>query len=292
MRNELKKELEVLVSGSQQEFKEAKKKIEHLFRISKNGEFQREAIIVFEYINKFSEIKNVKNQKAFISGMSLFYLALADEHFEKLSDFTLKVIQDSNGHVREAIKKSSDWLMISLSARFDDPKYEIQNQSRSESYGYLTKIENLMHKYEGFNQKSPKYIEDMEPSVAKTLQFLWCRVSGLLKHIVKSSPDIIKKREEIEMKLSKILRENKISTSFYEIKDMIFEENNHKDFGEIISLFKKIKLIEDLDTIMQVISDAWSYFPHRVLGGKCPKEMVQKYEIESIFESGYPKAQA
>lgn len=57
-------------------------------------------------------------------------------------------------------------------------------------------------------------------------------------------------------------------------------------------LVYKIKSIEDLVTIMQVISDAWSYLPHRALGEKCPKEMVQKYEIESIFESGYTKAQA
>ncbi len=292
MRNELKKALDILVSGTQLEFKEAKKKIEHLRRISKNGEFQREAIIVFEYLDKFNEIKNVKNQEAFISGISLFYLVLADQHFEKLSDFTLRVIQNSNGHVRESVRKSSEWLAISLSSRFDNPKIKIQNQSRSEFYGYLTKIENLMYKYDNFNQKSPKYIEDMEPSIAKSLQFLWSGVSRLLKRMVKSSPDIIKKREEIEMKLSKILRENKIDASFYEIKDMIFEEKDHKDFGEIISLFKKIKSIEDLNIIMQVISEAWSYFPNRSLNGKCPKEIAQKYEIESIFESGYPKVQA
>lgn len=292
MRNELKKALDILVSGTKQEFKEAKKKIEHLFRISKDGEFQRKAVVVFEYLDKFDDIINVKNQEAFVSGMSMFYLVLSDGYFEKLSDFTLKVIQNSDGHVRESVRKSSDWLAISLSSRFDDLKIEIQNQSRSEFYEYLTKIENLMYKYEKLDRKNYKYIEDMKPSVAKSLQFLWCRVSGLLKHIVKSSPDIIKKREDIETKLSKILRENKINASFYEIKDMIFEEKDHKDLGEIISLFKKIKSIEDLNIIMQIISDTWSYFPHRSLGGKCPKEMIQKYEIESVFESGYPKAQA
>ena len=79
----------------------------------------------------------------------------------------------------------------------------------------------------------------MEPSVSKSLQFLWSGVSRLLKHVIKSSPDVIKKREEVEIKLSKILDENKIGASFYEIKEMVFEEKDHKDFGEIISLFKK-----------------------------------------------------
>lgn len=71
MRNELKKVLDILVSGTQLEFKEAKKKIEHLFKISKNSEFQSEATVVFEYLDRFNNIKNVKNQEAFISGISL-----------------------------------------------------------------------------------------------------------------------------------------------------------------------------------------------------------------------------
>jgi IS30 family transposase len=35
---------------------------------------------------------------------------------------------------------------------------------------------------------------------------------------------------------------------------------------------------EDIDRIddeeIQVIQDAWNYFPHRALGGKCPAEIM------------------
>src|SRR3990167_4065255 len=101
MENELRKLLSVLMTGSREEFKKAKKEIESLWHRETKA-FQANAHVALEFLPQFDQIEHIANQKAFASGLNLFFLALGDDHFETLKDFTLKIIQHENGHVREA----------------------------------------------------------------------------------------------------------------------------------------------------------------------------------------------
>src|SRR3989344_6668016 len=116
MEKELQRLLFVLTKGTPEEIRSAKKGIVNLFH-KETEAFKKSAPIVFEYLPKFDQIKKVENQAAFASGFILFFLVLGDEYFDTLKDFTLEVIQHPNGYVREAIRKTADWLFISLTAR-------------------------------------------------------------------------------------------------------------------------------------------------------------------------------
>ena len=116
MSNELRHILLVLMSGAPKETREAKRQIEKLWNKDSKA-FQAAASVALEYIGLLYQIEQPTNQAACASGLSLFFLVLADEHFELLKDFTLKVIQHPNGQVREAIRKTADWLYGSLSSR-------------------------------------------------------------------------------------------------------------------------------------------------------------------------------
>jgi hypothetical protein len=288
LRNNFRQIFTILISGNPSEYKEAKKEIDRLFKSSDIKIFKKAATIALEYLYKLKEIKNLKNKKAFLSGLSLFFLVLSDNYFDKLKDFTLKAIQNPDGHVREAIRKTADWLFISLSARMSPFVYpkgkplsvqqkEKQKVARKQFQKYLTEVEELMDKYHLKENEKVKYIDQMKPSVEKSLQMLWCRLSDLSKYTVEPEPEILKKREEIERELSNILDKYNVKSSVNEIKESVFEENSHEDLNEIIKLFRNVDTLPELNNILKILNDVWNYFPHKSLGGLSPHEKRLEY---------------
>ena len=114
--NKIEKLLSVLMTGTRQQFKEAKKEIEKLWHDHRKKLYQS-GPIVLKYISKFDKIEKPENQAAFCAGLSSFFLALGDSDFDELKSFTLKTLQHPHGSVREAIRKTAEWLFISLGAR-------------------------------------------------------------------------------------------------------------------------------------------------------------------------------
>lgn len=123
LKKKFKRTFGVLMNGNAEEYKEAKKEIDRIYHAGDAEKFKKVAVIALDFIKKYDQVKNVKNKKAFLSGLSLFFLVLSDEYFDELYLFALKVIQDPHGHVREAIRNASDWLFISLSSRMSPFTY-------------------------------------------------------------------------------------------------------------------------------------------------------------------------
>jgi hypothetical protein len=61
-----------------------------------------------------------------------------------------------------------------------------------------------------------------------------------------------------------------------DIKRLIFEHDGRANpsecFADMTELFRADE--DDLDSLPPVIQDAWNYFPHRSLGGRCPAEVM------------------
>ncbi len=124
----------------------------------------------------------------------------------------------------------------------------------------------------------------MKPSINKSLQQMWSRLTEgptYRKIIERSRPipfEILMKRKEIEGQIVKLLngkKENNFMDLDY-IKQLIYEENGSDTMREIIAIFDSGD-VKDLNSIMKVVTDAWNYFPHRLLDGKSPKEMYTEY---------------
>jgi hypothetical protein len=97
---------------------------------------------------------------------------------------------------------------------------------------------------------------------------------------------IIKRREEIKNKLSELIKKNKLGLSFADIEKMIFEESGGKEFNEIVALFFKdfhSSNINEMNELMQAVSDAWNYFPHQILGGLSPSEKAATKVVSEKF---------
>lgn len=122
----------------------------------------------------------------------------------------------------------------------------------------------------------------------------------------------IKTPEEVEMNLEKLLQ--KLALPKYitvaDIKNIIWNEQKNSSGTELFSMlapFAKDK--EVVQEIMLSVQDAWNYFPHRILGGKSPADLVREYQenreidknkqtplpakgksFSDVFDDRYPKS--
>lgn len=290
-KQELERALSVLIKGSQKEIKEAKRQIEKLWNKDSKS-FQKAAPVALGYLNQFDKIERSANQVAFASGLNLFFLTLGDEHFEALKNFVLKVIQHSDGHVREAVRKTANWLYVSLSSRLHPfvypsdkelmPKQHAEQQKAAEQYrNYIKEIEDLIEKYDDESEESIEYIDEMKPSVHKSLQILWSEVTrGNFSDVLHiPPPEIIAKRKEIEKELVEMLKETKSDFGLDDIKKIIYNEDGQDSLTDIIAMFDAGQGAAELQNVLELVNDAWNYFPHKIIGGLSPAEKLLEYHL-------------
>ena len=292
MERELCELLSVLMTGAREELKKVKKKIESLWR-HETEVFKLSAPVVLEFLPKFDQIGNIANKEAFASGLSFFFLTLSDDYFEILKDFILKVIQHPNGHLREAIRNSAEWLYCSLTARAEPFVYpegkeltveqkNKQVKAREQYVNFVKEIETLIDKYDT-EDEDVEYVDEMKPSINKSLQQLWNRLTGsrAYQKILESTRpipyEIFMKRKEIERTLLSILKETKSDFGLEDIKDIIYNEDESDDMMKIVAMFDTGQGAVELQDVLDIVTNVWNYFPHKALGGLCPQEKVLGY---------------
>ena len=84
-------------------------------------------------------------------------------------------------------------------------------------------------------------------------------------------------RKVVESRLENLLQAAPSPQSLDKVLLLIFE-SEHTDFRSYLSgmaVALNCGWIGDLDdAAMEVMQDAWNYFPHRSLGGRCPAELI------------------
>ncbi len=290
MEKEFRDIFRTLMFGRPTEFKDAKKRIHKLWH-QDSKTFQKASPVALEQISRFDEIKVPKNQAAFASGLSLFYLALDDKYFGTLKDFTLKLLQHPHGHVREAIRHTADWLYSSLTSRLHPFVYpagklltEKQKTSQIEAQRQyvelLHELEGLLDKYD--TDEDVEYTDEMKPSIAKSLNQFWGRLTEVRMYreiIEKTRPiptEIYTRRKEIEQELTDMLEKTGSDFDLDDIRDVIFNEEGSSDLQDIISMFDRGGDMAELSDILEIVNDAWNYFPHRSLEGMSPAEKAKQ----------------
>lgn len=289
----LRKSLDALITGNPEQVRDAKREIEKLCNQERKT-FHKSTNLVFEYLPKFDQIEKVENQAAFASGLSLFFLSLGDEYFNELTDFTLKVLQHPNGTVREAIRKTADWLYMSLTSRahpfvyprgkkLTEEQKRMQKEAESQYINLVHKVELLIDQYND-ETEGVQYIQDMRPSINKSLQLYWSRLTEsrsyqrILEKVRPLPTEIAQRRREIENELKNLLKVARSGYNLEDIKDIIFNENNHDYLTEIIAMFDTGQGGIEIQNILEIVNDAWNYFPHKILNGLSPAEKILEYQ--------------
>lgn len=93
-----------------------------------------------------------------------------------------------------------------------------------------------------------------------------------------SKQQILERRKEIEQELMDILKETESDFTLDHIRDVIFHEDDNDDMMKVVAMFDRGGDASELSNVLELVADAWNYFPHKVLGGISPAEMILKHQ--------------
>ncbi len=95
---------------------------------------------------------------------------------------------------------------------------------------------------------------------------------------LESKQQILEKRKEIELEIIDMLKETESDFTFEDVKNVIYNEEESDDYQHIVAMFDNGGDFSELQSIFDVISDAWNYFPHKALNGLSPAEKLLEYQ--------------
>ena len=84
--------------------------------------------------------------------------------------------------------------------------------------------------------------------------------------------EILERRKEIEREILEMLEETESDFGLEDVKEAIYNEEEQDDFTHIVAMFDRGGDASELSNVLELITDAWNYFPHKALGGLSPAE--------------------
>lgn len=97
---------------------------------------------------------------------------------------------------------------------------------------------------------------------------------------IESKEQIIERRKEIEQEILEMLKETESDFGLQDVLDVIYNEEDNDDMMKAVAMFDRGGDASELENVLELVSDAWNYFPHKALKGLSPAEMMLKYEKE------------
>lgn len=101
------------------------------------------------------------------------------------------------------------------------------------------------------------------------------------KAVRQTKEKIIAYRTELERDITKLLKKIKSEYTFEQIFEAIYEEEELDDFQSVLMMFDD-GTMDTLNAALELVNDAWNYFPHRSLGGLSPTEKILEYRKNQL----------
>ena len=94
---------------------------------------------------------------------------------------------------------------------------------------------------------------------------------------IESKQQILERRKEIEQELVEMLKETESDLTLDHVRDAIYHEEDNDDMMKVVAMFDRGGDASELSNVLELVSDAWNYFPHKVLGGISPAEKLLEH---------------
>ncbi len=89
--------------------------------------------------------------------------------------------------------------------------------------------------------------------------------------------EILERRKEIEGEILEMLVETESNFKLDAVEEAIYNEEEQDDFMHVVAMFDRGGDASELSNVLELVTDAWNYFPHKILGGISPAEQNLKY---------------
>ena len=87
-------------------------------------------------------------------------------------------------------------------------------------------------------------------------------------------------RNNIEEEIEGLLKLTESDFTLEDVKEVIYNEDGQDSLTDAVMMFDNGDT-NNLSNVLETLTDAWNYFPHKVLGGLSPQEKIMEYERKS-----------
>lgn len=92
-----------------------------------------------------------------------------------------------------------------------------------------------------------------------------------------SQEEIDQYKAEVEADINQLLEDAVSDFTLDDVKDIVYNEEDTGDMQKIIAMFDTGEESgPELSTVLETVTDAWNYFPHKLLNGLSPAEISLK----------------
>ncbi len=99
---------------------------------------------------------------------------------------------------------------------------------------------------------------------------------------IESKQQILERRKEIEQELVEMLKETESDFTLDHIREAIYNEEDNDDMMKVVAMFDRGGDATELENVLELVTDAWNYFPHKALSGISPAEVLLKHKDKNI----------
>src|SRR3990167_10362989 len=92
---------------------------------------------------------------------------------------------------------------------------------------------------------------------------------------IESKQQILERQKEIEQELMDMLKETESDFTLDHIRDAIYNEEDNDDMMKVVAMFDRGGDASEFSNVLELVTDAWNYFPHKILNGLCPMDKVR-----------------
>lgn len=94
---------------------------------------------------------------------------------------------------------------------------------------------------------------------------------------IESKQQILERRKELEQDLMDMLKETESDFTLDHVRDVIFHEEDNDDMMKVVAMFDRGGDASELSNVLELVTDAWNYFPHKILDGISPAEKLLEH---------------
>ncbi|MDD5749350.1 MAG: hypothetical protein PHO91_01000 [Patescibacteria group bacterium] len=94
---------------------------------------------------------------------------------------------------------------------------------------------------------------------------------------IESKQQIFERRKEIEQELAEMLKETGSEFTLDHVRDAIYNEEDNDGMMKVVAMFDRGGDASELSNVLELVTDAWNYFPHEILGGISPAEKLLEH---------------
>jgi hypothetical protein len=88
--------------------------------------------------------------------------------------------------------------------------------------------------------------------------------------------EILERQKEIEAEILEMLEKTESDFDLDDVKGAIYNEEEQDDFMHVVAIFDRGGDASELSNVLELVTDAWNYFPHKTLDGKSPHQIAEE----------------